>query len=51
MNILNYIIPWFLNKVDKLSSWDFASEEFDAKLWQQYYTAMLNIVLFMIIKI
>lgn len=25
MNILNYIIPWVLNKVDKLSSWDFAS--------------------------
>ena len=25
MNILNYIIPWVLHKVDKLSSWDFAS--------------------------
>lgn len=25
MNLLNYIIPWVLNKVDKLSSWDFAS--------------------------
>ena len=25
MNILNYIIPWVLHKIDKLSSWDFAS--------------------------
>lgn len=50
MNILNYIIPWVLHKIDKLSSWDFASQEFDAKLWQQYYTGMLNILLFMIIK-
>ena len=25
MNILNYIVPWVLHKVDKLSSWDFAS--------------------------
>ena len=51
MTIVNYLIPWMINKVSYLENWDFASEELYTDLWKNYFTTMLNIIFFLAIQV
>jgi uncharacterized membrane protein len=47
MTFVNYFIPWLISLVDELESWDFAFEQLYADLWKNFYTTMINMILFM----
>jgi len=51
MSFVGYFIPWLIGMVDELENWDFASEQLDAELWKNFYTAMLNMIIFMTIQV
>lgn len=50
MSIVGYLIPWLLSFVEPLESWDLASERLTADLLKNYYTSLLNIIFFIILK-
>jgi len=51
MTFVNYFIPWVISLVDHLEDWDFAGEQLFSDLWKNFYTTMINMVLFIILII
>jgi hypothetical protein len=51
MTFVNYFIPWLISLVDHLESWDFAFEQLYSDLWKNFYTTMVNMVLFIILTV
>lgn len=49
LTFVNYFIPWLIALVDELESWDFAFEQLYSDLWKNFYTSMINMILFMIL--
>ena len=50
MTAVGYIVPWILGKLSAFSAWDFAEEALYDDLLKNYYTSMMNIIVFMIIQ-
>jgi len=46
-SLVNYIVPYILGIVTQLEEWDFAEEFIKADLWKNYFSQILNIVLFL----
>ena len=51
MTFVNYFIPWVLGIVGEMEEWDFAAEVLYTDLWKNYYTTMLNIIIFLWIQL
>lgn len=51
MTFVNYFIPWLISLVDELESWDFAFEQLYADLWKNFYTTMINMLLFIVLSL
>jgi hypothetical protein len=49
MTVVGYIVPWILSKLSTFSAWDFAEESLYDDLLKNYYTSMMNVIVFMII--
>ena len=50
MTVVGYCVPWILAKVGVYSAWDFAEEALYDDLLKNYYTSMMNIIVFMLIQ-
>jgi hypothetical protein len=49
MTVVNYVVPYFIGILSELQQWDFAEEFLYDSLLKNYYTSMINIIVFLIL--
>jgi len=50
MTVVNYLIPYILGHMSVFEEWDFAEEQLNSDLWKNYFTSILNIIVFCILQ-